>query len=503
MKNATAFLILLLLTLSFTTKVYSSGNDIYDSGTYDTESDQYSAGNTVSQELHIVGSTLDNIRFVRFYMKSDGAYTQSLQGNGGWGFRSYSDQYSTYDYFGNVSTGTYEIDIYDMTDDAQQCTNCGADFTTETGHIYQIDYNFTSIDDSDKSEDGNYYTFTWGFDGSGHLLGSSSSVEDGQLYDGLPHNGTRDGSLDDMALYLGTDDSFDPTGSLSADSVDVNDLTIDLTGSGDFGVTGEGYKASLVIQAICEDPTTDDFQYGTNVANVSWDADDNVTDTFHEGGKYYTGAGYTDTDSTYSFSGVTVPYVRDYNCQYPAYAFIYDGDGNVVYSNIDEENTIGGAGNELFDFDPTDPPDPAITFTTGSPTSSESEPVLETENDGLFGKFVEWFNEKVISPQVVINTVKDYHTSIRSLMSAKAPFGYFMFMQDIDHSVPTTTDSIPNWDWQLGDSVYFDNGFVNDVAFLPDIQTTLTWVRDEIITRALIIIMGVYLITVGKRVFKN
>lgn len=307
-----------------------------------------------------------------------------------------------------------------------------------------------------------------------------------------------------MPYFIINDDYGSPTGSVTADTVDVDDLTIDLTGSGDFGVTGEGYRASLVIQAVCTDPTTDDiYNFGTNVANVSWEADDDITDTFHEGGKYYTGAGYTDTDSTYSFSGVTVPYVRDYNCQYPAYAFIYDGDGNVVYSNIDDENTFGNFGREIFDFNPSNIPDPAITFTTTSPTSSESEPVLEAENDGLFGRFVLWFNEKLINPQVVIDTVSDYHQSITALMSAKSPFGYFMFMQDIDHSVPATTDSIPNWDWQLGDSVYFETGFVSDVAFMPDIQTTLTWIRDNVITRALIIILGIYLISLGKRVFKK
>jgi hypothetical protein len=256
-----------------------------------------------------------------------------------------------------------------------------------------------------------------------------------------------------------------PSFSLTQESINVEEGTMTLGGSGDFMYTGEDYWVNMDIYLQCERIDDEDLFLDNTVAYIQWFTDDDDYDdvTRKKANNFYIGAGYDDEDSTYSFNDVVVPFKYGMNCTYPAHINIWNGP-DIVYSS-----TYGYDPNEAV---PTFEIVPSIS-------TSNSAPALTTEQTG----FMAWLwngLDKFVSRWLGFGGLKLRFQQnmfiLNNTLDAKAPFGYIRTALDLDTVQVQIADSVPSFIFEFGDIDYLS---IDDVEVsIPDyVQTVFTALR--------------------------
>lgn len=382
-------------------------------------------------------------------------------------------------------------------DPSDRCT--GTEITSDPSEPVKVTANFSSAVLSSSY----YYVVGYFANNTNNklkVLGSTDNlVSEGSCYYEDTFNYTRvddygdhdwtyinkcDGLEDLNYSVNGATDIPQPTGSMDDEDIDANYEEITIDGSGDFDVTGEGYHATINLFQHCSDTAGDfDFQ-DHSVAVIDWYADDSATSTTKIDEFRYIGSGYTDTDSTYEFDGVTVPYTYGLNCSYPGYVRVFDADGDLVYNDItDNDNT------------------PSVEFIPSTNTSTVSQPTLETENDGLlsgfFSQFKKYFNYLFSFAPVQYSFQRDFD-ELKDLAETKAPFGYVLSAFDVDVTEPTgTDDEVDNIVLAFSDISYFTSDYTIDPS--TTIDGILNTVRTFISVALWFLFFG-YVVTLTRRI---
>jgi len=285
------------------------------------------------------------------------------------------------------------------------------------------------------------------------------------------------------APYLIINDDFGkPTGSLTDEDSDSVNNELIVEGEFDFKSTGEGYIAKAYFFKQCE-TTTGEFEIqGHTVANITWYADDDVDNTIDNGDGYYTGAGYTDSNTVGTYSNVRLPFSAGKNCTYPVAIRVLDGDGEIVYNSIDNDEWI-----EL--------------IPTGS-TSLIDTPEVEEENVGFFSGLINWVKTYILSFFSITPLKAEfpfYVDYFKNRISVKAPFGYILTALDSDLSSPVVYDNVPNMTVDLTDTPY-DLPSV-EVDFTEDFDALLNSVR-SIFNIVLWFLFFMYFVSLTRRFYK-
>lgn len=311
-----------------------------------------------------------------------------------------------------------------------------------------------------------------------------------------------------------------PTGSFTGQTINVNDGTVTYSGEGDFDLTGVGYKANISVFMQCSGSSPDvDFDLqGHVVASLNWYADDDVTTTIKIDDISYTGAGYTDSDSSYSFSGVTLPYESGMNCTYPVIVRIWDENGDIAYSTFDNcENEYAVYYNknffipvsqygfdenfneclEEFDFVP-------VGSTSNQEYHVPTIPEEETGLQGMWNQFKAFFEESanniirlLFVDDRFMEIVPFLLSDINDSLSVRVPFGYLYDVYDMDLNVPSVYDTVPNMVISFGDSYGMSDITID---FPSGFDTVLNTVR-TIWSIAIWFLLVLYIVSLGKRLF--
>lgn len=393
--------------------------------------------------------------------------------------RSYTDYPSLSNTYSYTPTYGYSGSCYDVTTSTPHTIGDSSYWNSlNSEHIYAV-----RLSRSEPATLEGSYSRYWGIGLSYGRTPYSTygtlkyAVDEGGVGYGLELSGTAITStfappvvcLNDNCTYEFDPGLPEPTGSVTSQSIDNVNREITISGEGNFDATGEGYTARLDLFKQCGDSS--DFEVQSHVvATITWYADDDVTTTqlVHNDYNRYIGAGYTDTDSTYEFSGVTVPYDDGLNCTYPAVVRIWDANGEIVYNSLDVQqnpdlvvtNWLGIPIDLISDDDVLDSsliefiPENSTTHIDYSPPT-----VTEDENIGIIASIILAFKNMFINffkslfasgnfSQIVPYVYEDFKSSL----SYRVPFGYVMTAFDTNLNAPAVSDEIPVMTIDLTDS---------------------------------------------------
>jgi len=274
----------------------------------------------------------------------------------------------------------------------------------------------------------------------------------GALYYLYEYQEQYNGIIDDVAIwqYVISDGEFESVylGNPQVPSLiqensftDLADGEVDFEISGNFLYTGEGYSVRMDLFQQCGE-VTGDFELQSHViSTIYWYADDDVTSTIDHGSYVYTGSGYTSTDSSFGTDFISVPYVNEYNCTYPAVIRIFNEQGEVVHSYIEPEIT----GYELIPTGSTAHIDNTIT------TPDSDSPFIWLWNK-IKELVIDIFDFSSISSGFIQNM-----TEIKTFALTKVPFAYTNAVFGQDYSAPTETKTDSNISLNLAGNYFLDD----------------------------------------------
>ena len=271
------------------------------------------------------------------------------------------------------------------------------------------------------------------------------------------------------------------------EEVDTFNNWLEVDGHIDFLDTGSSYHAVAIFYRDC---SVDDYQYDMEqVANIHWLADDEVTHTIDLGGGYYTGDGYTSTDSIGYYQNIKLPYLEGISCIYPIHAYVWeesDPDGSLQEY---DESVMGNLG---------------LTTETEvwiSPHLTESEEDIARKSllyELLNPVFT--FIKEFISFKPVIQNFKFYKEFWYNTLALKVPTGYVLTTLGTDFTNPIIeTDTIPNMIINFGNA---DSGIEDiEINFTGNLLNQKMMLIKNIFGIVWWLLLISYMISLGRRLF--